>query len=112
MQSLLRVSCSTLTIEQGYDDEYTLPLIIEQLRGRTKKFQIFFRTHGVLIDTIVAQSFDDDEAPTPPPSAPSSTTLDPVTSDPKMAGTRHEIIFTIIFQKKKISITLFLTFLS
>ena len=84
MQSLLRVSYSTLTIEQGYDDEYTLPLIIEELRGQTKIFQIFFRTRGGLIDTIVAQIFDDNEAATPPP----SRRLDPITPDPMRADTK------------------------
>ena len=112
MESLLRLSCSTLTIEQGYDDEYTLPPIIEELRGRTKIFQIFFRTRATVIDAIVSHIFNDDNATTPPPSRPPSITLDPITPDPKIAGTRYKyFFFTIIFQKKK-TITLFLTFVS
>ena len=54
MQSLLRVSCATLTIEQGHDDEYTLSPIIEEPIGQSKIFEIFFRIRGGLIDTIVA----------------------------------------------------------
>ena len=33
MQSLVKVSYATLTIDQGHDDEYTLPPIIEELKG-------------------------------------------------------------------------------
>ena len=97
IQSLLRVSCSTLTIEQGYDDEYRLPPIIEQQRRTTKIFQIFFRTRDALIDTVVAQSFNDDEAATPPSSLPPSTTLDPITPDPKMASSKYQNLFKTIF---------------
>ena len=43
MQSLLRVSCSTLTNEQGYDDEYTLPPIIEQQKDNNKNFSNIFQ---------------------------------------------------------------------
>ena len=57
MQSLVRISYATLTIDQGHDDEYTLPPVIEELKGQTKIFQIFFRTRGAIIDTIVAQIF-------------------------------------------------------
>ena len=85
MQSLLRVSSSTLTIEQSYDNEYKLPPIIEELRGQTKNFQIFFRTCGALVDTIVVQIFDDDEAATPLPSPSPSRRLDPITPNPKLA---------------------------
>ena len=95
---LLRVSCSTLAIDQGYTDEYRLPPIIEEQRGWTKNFQIYFRTRGVVIDTIVAQIFYDDKAATPPPSPPTPIILDPITSDPKMAGTRYKKVNTIIFK--------------
>ena len=76
-----------LAIEQGYTDEYILPLIIKQQIDQTKIFQLYFRTRGTLINTIVAQIFDDDEAKTPPP----PIALDPITLDPKMVGSRHQV---------------------
>ena len=69
---------------------------------KTKVFQIFFRTRDALIDTIVAQIFEDDEAATPPPSPPPLIKLDPITSDPKRVVTRYKTIFTIILKKKNL----------
>ena len=79
-----------LAIEQGYTDKYKLPPIIKDQIGQTKIFQLYFRTRVALIDAIVAQIFDDDEAATPPPSSPPQITLDPITSDPNLAGTRYK----------------------
>ena len=78
-----------LAIEQGYTDEYILPLIIKQQIDQTKIFQLYFRTRGTLINAIVAQIFYDDEAATPPSSPPPPIALDPTTPDPKMAGTKY-----------------------
>ena len=102
MQSLLRVSCSTLTSNQGHDNESALPPIIEELRRQTKIFQIFFRTRGSLIDTIVAQIFEDNETTTPLPSPPPSWRLDPITPEPMRASTRYNTIFTIVLNNAKI----------
>ena len=88
MQSRIRVACLTLTIEEGYIDEFRIHPIIEQLRGYTKIFQIYFRTRGTVINTIVAKIFEDDGAITPPPSPPPPTTLDPITPDPKRSAAR------------------------
>ena len=101
MQSLIRVSCAILTIDQDYHDKYTLPLVIEALRGQTKIFQIFFRTRGALIDTIVAQIFEDDDAATPPPSPSPPRRLDPITLDPTKIDLRYITIFRKILMKKK-----------
>ena len=70
------------------------------IKRNNKNFQIFFRTRGALIDTVVAQIFDNDQAVTPPPSPPSippSTTLDPITPNPKMASSRYQNLFKTIF---------------
>ena len=42
MQSLVRVSCSILAIEESYTDEFRLPPIIEEQRGWAKNFLDLF----------------------------------------------------------------------
>ena len=110
MQSLLRVSCAILIIDQDYHDEYTLPPVIEAFRGQTKIFQIFFRTRGALIDTIVGQIFEDDDATTPPPSPSPPRRLYLITPDLTRAGPRYITIFRKILINKKI--VLFITLIS
>ena len=75
-----------LAIEQDYTDEFMLPPIIKEQIGQTNILQLYFCTRGALIDAIVSQIFDDDEAATPPLSP---TTLNPNTPDSDVAGTRY-----------------------
>ena len=108
MQSLVRVSYAIFTIDQDYHNEYTLPPVIEALRGQTKIFQIFFRTRGALINTIVAQIFEDDDVATPPPSPSPPRRLDQITPDPTRASPKYITIFRKILIKQKKIIVLFI----
>ncbi|XP_050131979.1 uncharacterized protein LOC126608190 [Malus sylvestris] len=41
-EKMLRVSCHTLVIEDGYDNPFILPPLLKTLVGETKQFQIYF----------------------------------------------------------------------
>jgi len=75
-QALIKKSCSTLTIDEGFTDPFTIPPVINQLRGETKIFQIYFQRKGPQIATIVSKIFDETEFITAPPqiSAPAIST--------------------------------------
>ena len=65
--ALIKKSCSTLTIDEGFTDPFTIPPVINQLRGETKIFQIYFQRKGPQITTIVSKIFEETELITAPP---------------------------------------------
>jgi len=75
-QALIKKPCSTLTIDEGFTDPFTIPPVINQLRGETKIFQIYFQRKGPQITTIVSKIFEETELITAPPqiSAPAIST--------------------------------------
>ena len=52
-QSMIRKTCLALTIEECYIDQSIILPIIDQQRGQTKIFQVYFRPCGALIDAVV-----------------------------------------------------------
>ena len=85
---MIEKACSTLTIEKDHILQSIIPLIINQQRGQTKIFQVYFWSHCVLIDTVVSKIFEDNQITTPLPSSPTRTSLDPMTPDPKQLITK------------------------
>jgi len=66
-QALIKKPCSALTIDEGFTDPFTISPIIDQLRGQTKIFQIYFQRRGPQITAIVSKIFEDTELITAPP---------------------------------------------
>ena len=75
-QALIKKPCSTLTIDEGFTDPFTIPPIINQLRNETKIFQIYFQRRGSQITAIVSKIFEETELITVPPqiSTPATST--------------------------------------
>ena len=71
-----------MTIEECYTDESIIPPVIDQQRGQTKIFQIYFWTLDAIIDTIVSKIFNDDQMVSPLLSPSITTSSDKMTSDP------------------------------
>jgi len=108
-QALIKKPCSALTIDEGFTDPYIIPPAIDQLKGQTKIFQIYFQQRGTQISTIVSKTFEDNEFALPPPQIPTATTteaklpppqmltasaIDPKTPDPKKLATRYCIFIS------------------
>ena len=85
---MIKKTCSTLIIEEGYIDQSIIPPIIDQQRGHTKIFQVYFRSRGALIDTIISKNFYDDQISILLPSPLATTCLDPMMSDLKQLTAR------------------------
>ena len=71
-QALIKKPCSTLTIDEGFTDSFTISPIISQLRGQTKIFQLYFQQRGSQTNAIVSKIFEDTE-PLPLPTSTSTS---------------------------------------
>ena len=87
-QILIKRVCSTLTIDEGFTDPSVIPPIIEQLRGQTKVFQIYFKTRETTLNAIVSKIFYEQVLETPALPPPTTKSLDPITPIPKQVVMR------------------------
>ena len=87
-QILIKKPCSTLTIDEGFTDPLVIPPIIEQLKGQTKIFQIYFKTRGTTMTTIVSKVFDEQPLEVPALLPPIIKSLDPKTPTPTQITAR------------------------
>ena len=87
-QVLVKKPCSTLTIDEGFTDASIIPPTIEQLKGQTKIFQIYFKVRGSTTNFVASKVFDDQLPEILSLSPPSAPTLNPKTPMPKQLISR------------------------
>ena len=87
-QVLIKKPCSTLTIDERFTDPSVIPPIIEQLKGQSKIFQIYFKIRVATLNAIVSKVFD--YQPLEMLALPSSTviSMNPKTPAPKQVTVR------------------------